>query len=133
VAWKDVKSTYFSILSEEGFRPEFDSDDDIHFRYEGGHYYVTSDSDEGYFCLLFPRFWRIESKEELFAALVAANSVNRRVKVARVVLATDGSNTSVTAECFFTSRSDARSFIVRSLRLIKRAVELFAEDMRDLR
>jgi hypothetical protein len=112
-----------SILSDEGFRPEIDSDGDIHFKYEGAHYYITSNCDDSYFYILFPSFWPIDDVEELGRAMMAANNATRNTKSAKVYIRNDMKAVSATAEALIASPSDVRKFIDRALRCTVRAVE----------
>ena len=86
MGWEDLRQTYMSVLSDEAFRPEIDSDGDIHFKYEGGHYFVTRNCDDGFFYVLYPAFWPIDDVEELGRAVMAASNVVSGESVMVVVL-----------------------------------------------
>lgn len=130
MAWEDLRQSYLAILNSEGFRPEVDSDGDVHFKYEGGNYFVTSNCDDGYFQLLFPNFWRIESGEELAKVVLAASTATRGTKDAKVWVNASLDNVSASAESLINSPADVRHFLGRSLRVIRRAVDTFVEEMR---
>lgn len=121
-----------SMLSDMGFRPEIDSDGDIHFKYEGGNYFITNNCDDTYFHLLYPGLWTLDSKTQQLAALMAANSTNRRVKAAKVWVTPSMNRVDLTLECLIGEPSDVRSIFMRSLRCAQKAVDVFAEEIRDL-
>jgi hypothetical protein len=131
MSWENLRQTYMSILSDEGFRPELDSDGDIHFKYESGHYFITANCDDGFFYILFPSFWSIDDVEELGRAMMAASNVTRRTKAAKVYITKDLKNVSATAEALIANPSDVRKFFNRALISIRSAVESFAKEMRD--
>ena len=131
MSWEDLRKIYLTILIDNGFRPEIDSDGDIHFKYEGGNYFVTANCDDTYFYLLYPGFWSVESPDKQAAALRAANATNLRMKTAKVILGRDMKVVSVTLECYVRQPSDVSSFLMRGLRSIQQAVDVFREEMRD--
>ena len=120
------------MLSDMGFRPEVDSDGDIHFRYEGGNYYITSNCDDTYFFLLFPGFWTLDSKAEQLAGLLAANNASRRVKAAKTYVTPNMDRVSVSLECLVGGPSDVRGFLMRGLRCIQQSVTVFKEELRSM-
>jgi hypothetical protein len=133
VSWESIRRSYISLLENEGFRPEVDAEGDIHFKYEGGHYYITSNCDDTYFHMLYPGFWSIDGRNELLAALLAANSINKTYKAAKVLINKDGDKVSATLEAFIAQPSDARIFLRRALRCVQGAVDDFGKEMRGMR
>jgi len=129
VSWEDLRSTYVSMLTEEGFRPEIDSYGDIHFKFEGGNYYITNNCDDTYFYLLYPSFWSISGDAELSRAMRAANAATRTTKAAKVYVHPDGSDVSATLEVLVASPADVRAFLARGFRCIRSAVNSFIEEM----
>jgi hypothetical protein len=130
VSWEELRTAYMSILVEEGFRPEIDSEGDVHFRYEGGHYFITSNTDNTCCCILFPNFWEISSDAERIKAMVAANNANRATKAAKVWLSADGQNTSASLEALVGAPAEVSGIFSRSLNCLRTAVDRFVEDMR---
>ena len=130
MGWEDLRQTYMSVLSDEAFRPEIDSDGDIHFKYEGGHYFITRNCDDGFFYILYPAFWPIDDVEELGRAVMAASNATRSTKAAKVYIDSDLKDVSATAEALIASPSDARKFVIRALGCIRSAVESFRKEMR---
>ncbi len=131
MSWENLRQTYMSMLSDEGFRPEIDSEGDIHFKYEGGHYYITDNCDDGYFFLLFPGFWTIDNVEELGRAVMAANNATAWTKAAKVYIPPHMKSASATVEVLIASPSDVRKILDRALRSIVSAVERFGNEMRE--
>lgn len=135
--WPTIRSNYQSMLSDEGFRSEVDGDGDLHFRYEGGHYYITQDCDAGYFTMIYPNFWKIENNDEKLAALIAANTATRKVKGVKVCVYDVDSPTTVgvmgaAVQCFITDQSEVRQFLERGLEYIQYAVDVFTKEMRSV-
>jgi hypothetical protein len=130
--WTYLRGKYMSILSGMGFRPEIDSDGDIHFKYEGGNYYITDNCDDTFFFLLYPGIWTLDSKSEQLAGLMAANSATRRVKAAKVFVNSKMDRVAVTVECLVSDPADVRNVLMRSLRCAQEAVKVFKEEIREL-
>jgi len=127
-----MRRKYMSMLTDMGFRPEIDSQGDIHFKYEGGNYYITDNCDDTFFFLLFPGFWSLDSRNEQLAGLMAANSATRQVKAAKVFVSSKLDRVTASLECLITDPDDVPSVIMRGLRCIQQAVNIFKEEMRDL-
>jgi hypothetical protein len=129
MSWENLRQTYMSVLASEGFRPELDGDGDIHFKYEGGHYYVTDNCDDGFFYILFPGFWSIDTGDELARAALAVNTATRDTKAAKVYITRDLKRVSATFEGLVGSSSDVPHIINRALRCIRTAVRTFMDEM----
>jgi hypothetical protein len=127
--WDELRKIYLSILSDEGFRPEIDSDGDVHFKYEGGNYYILEDHDEQFVYILYPNFWAIDSSEEQLKALKAAATATRTTKAAKVLLTPKGDNVSAAFESLVSAPSEIPSILVRALRCVQSAVNKFKEEM----
>lgn len=127
--WDELKEIYLSILSDEGFRPVVDSDGDIHFKYEGGNYYIFAERDEQFIYIQYPRFWGIDGSEERIRALRAANSATATTKAAKVCVTPEGDDVSAAFESLVSAPSELRHILVRGLRCIRSAVNKFVEEM----
>jgi hypothetical protein len=127
--WAAVRQVYLDHLAEEGYRPSVDEDGDVHFKHEGGHYYITHNSDEGYLQVLFPNFWSIDSPEELQAAYRAVSVVNNGYKVVKFYVRADETNLHATAELFITSPHVAVLHLSRCLDVLTTAQRTFREEM----
>jgi hypothetical protein len=130
MSWEELRETYMTILADEGFRPEVDGDGDIHFKYEGGHYFVTRNCDDGFFYILYPGFWAIDDAEELERAVMAASKATRVTKAGKVFIDDDLKDVSATAEMLIVNPADVQKLLTRSLRCIRSAVESFKREMR---
>jgi hypothetical protein len=130
--WPELQQTYMSLLADMGFRPEIDSENDVHFMYEGGNYYISSNCDESYFYLMYPGFWEPENRNEQLSGLMAANATNRQVKAAVVFLSKERQLATATIECLIRDPSDVRSFLLRALRLLQLAVSTFSDELKGL-
>lgn len=128
--WHDLRAKYMATLASEGFRPELDSDGDIHFKYEGRHYYITDNCDDGYFHMLYPGFWPISSGEELARVMVAATTATRGTKAAKVWVHSDFKNVSAVLSALISDPGDVRIFVERGVRCIRAAVDTFKDEMR---
>jgi hypothetical protein len=126
--WDELRKIYLSILSDEGFRPEIDSDGDIHFKHEGGNYYILEDSDEQCIYILYPNFRAIDSEEQV-QALRAAATATRTTKAAKVLLTPKGDSVSAAFESLVSAPPEMRHILVRGLRCIQSAVNKFKEEM----
>lgn len=131
--WPELRQTYMSMLADMGFRPEVDEEQDIHFRFEGGNFYITSNCDDTYFYMIYPGFWEPENRSEQLSGLMAANSANRQVKAATILLSKERNIATVTLECLVKDPSDVSSFLMRALRLIQLAVGTFEEELKALK
>jgi hypothetical protein len=123
-----------SILQQEGYPSQVDSDGDISFTYEGGSYYaMISPDDDRYFAIQYPNFWSIDSDTERLAVLMAAERATRSTKVAKVFLDQDRGDTMAAAEIFLEdwSRLSALS-IGRCISSIRSAVATFQRELRIL-
>lgn len=127
--WDELRKVYLSILSDEGFRPEVDSEGDIHFKYEGGNYYMVENRDEQFIYIMYPSFWVIDSDEERIKALKAAATATRTTKAAKVYLTPDEDNVSAAFESLVSAPLEMSNILVRSLRCIQSAVNKFVEEM----
>jgi hypothetical protein len=128
-AWDAVRQTFLDHLAEEGYRPHFDEGGDIHFKHEGIHFYITTNSDEGYLQVLLPSFWPIESAEELQAAHQAASVVNSTYKVAKFWVRSDGRDMNASAELFVATPQLAMLHLPRCLDVLRGGAHMFREQM----
>lgn len=118
-----------NYLREEGYLPKLDADGDVVFKYEGKLFVVTTDDNDPQFLrVVMPNFWEIESERERQLALEAANRVNERIKVSKVVVRSNN-HVWAMAEQFIDSTPDLEDFFKRTLRVLKIAAEEFAQRM----
>ncbi|MDR3170373.1 MAG: hypothetical protein LBU17_01965 [Treponema sp.] len=124
-----LQTMYTDYLKTEGYLPSIDSDGDIYFKSEGKTYYIiVYDNDLGFFQLLYPEFWNIESEEERLQVAESASYATRRTKVAKVFMTSNG-DTSISAEAFLKNPEDFKNVFPRMLSGIKTARDNFIERM----
>lgn len=119
----------FNFLKEEGYVPDVDGDGDIHFKYEGGHYYLcTSNPDMEYFRIIYPQFWSIDSQEEFERVLRAASHATQKTKVAKIFPVRD--DTWASLEIFVDKPESIKPVFTRMMQALKCAIDTFANEMR---
>lgn len=130
---KDLKANlYLNYLSEEGFRPELDSDGDVQFKMEGLTYFMeVDDRDDAFFRICLPNFWGIENDVERSQVLEAADFTNAKSKVAKIF--TIQSNVWASIELFVPEPDSFRVLFPRSMSAIQNAVRSFADKMKENR
>lgn len=117
------------FLKVEGYVPDLTDDKMVHFKYEGGNYFIaTDDPDPQFFSIVYPKFWAIESSEEYEAALRAGRKATERTKVAKVFPIENDTWASI--EIFIPDIEDVKPVFQRLLRALKSAVETFKAEMR---
>ena len=122
---------YSDYLVREGYHPTIDSDGDVIFKHEGKTYYVDIDtSDASFFRLVYPKFWSVGTGDELASVLLAANTANRKTKVAKVYVLGDFSDTSASIEMFFERPEQFRAVFRRAMLALQAGVRNFVEEMR---
>ena len=107
-----------NYLREEGFCPKA-AGDIITFKYQGMHLIVNGNSeDEGFLQIILPNIYDItgENKAE---ALEAANSVNRKIKVAKIIIFNDSAH--VHFEILLDTTPDLSDIIPRALNILQLA------------
>ena len=127
-----LADTYREFLASEGFEAELDEAGDVSFLIDGRAYWLMIDDDDpGYFRLLFPNFWSIDSESEHQRAMLAAAEVTAEIKVAKVYIL--GDDTQATAEMFLADPHDLRKVFDRALSALQGAVRRYCEIMQDRR
>jgi hypothetical protein len=131
--WKAKEATerYLAFLAEEGYRPKINVDGDVAFKCEGASYVIQIDeSDEQYFRLVYPNFWRIKSDEELAQAKEAALAVTTQKKVVKILLA-GKTNTWATVELFCSPPETFMAVFNRCLSALRGGVNEFVALMQE--
>jgi hypothetical protein len=122
---------YVDFLRSEGYTPELDKDGDIRFKVEGGTYVLfANEADPEYFFIIFPNFWPIENERERAHAFQAACHATSSTKVAKVYPM--GDNVYATIEALYAEPDQFRPVFQRAMAMLKGAVGIFAEKMREL-
>lgn len=120
---------YKAYLEQEGFHPT-QEDKFLWFKAEGRGYVIFDNEDDpGFFQLLFPNFWSIDSDDERIRAYQAANHATAATKVAKIYVDEDGTNVWAGIEMFFESPEQFKGVFARSMNALRTAVDHFKEKM----
>lgn len=127
--WTQRAGFYVEHLSELGYRPKIDDENDIYFRHEGGHYYILSTDDEQYVQIVYLNFWPVEDEDALRRGLLAASVATRSTKVAKVSARPDLANMHITAEVFLARPTDLVDVFERLVGAIQQARTVFLQEV----
>ncbi len=116
-----------SYLQGEGLMPNKDEDGDIVFKYQMKTYIIfdTSD-DEQYLQIALPGIYDV-TEENLVEVLAACNSVNRGIKVAKVIITGDNKSVWVVYESMLDTTPVYDDIVPRSLEILMAAQKSFYE------
>lgn len=116
-----------NFLKEQGFCPQVDEHGSIIFKYQMSTFiFMNNDEDEEFFQLGFPGIFDVtEENREL--ALEAANKVNSKIKVAKVII--PGDDVWVLFEVILDQSPEVGSIIQRGLGILMHARQTFYEEM----
>ena len=115
------------FLQEQGFCPKVDEDNgSIIFKYQMGTFlFINNDEDEEFFQLAFPGIYDGVTEENRELVLEAANKVNSKVKVAKVIVPDD--DVWVLFEVILDQSPEVGSIIKRGLGILSAARQAFYE------
>ena len=121
VEWtrEKLQNIYIEHLRMEGYLPSVDVDGDIQFRGSGDNYFIIIDENDLQFFQVYTGFTLGAISME--DALNAANYSNRRSKVAKITVSSNGLIASVTAELLLEDPRDFSPVFARALSLIRNA------------
>ena len=123
------KMKMLNYLKTEGYVPNLDSDGDVHFKYEGGHYFACFHNDDpGFFRIIYPKFWSIDDEDERERVIRAANRTTARTKVAKIFTVEDETWGSI--ELFISDFAQIEKFFPRMMSALKAAINTFVETVR---
>lgn len=127
---KALQSMYVSFLNDKGFsKVKVDKDGDVEFEADDlGFYIAVTESDPGFFQLVLPGIWGIESEGERVRAFQAINHANRQVKAAKLYVAND--KVWVSVEMFVEKPEDFKAVFDRSRETLMGAAAVYARAMR---
>ena len=116
-----------NFLKEQGFCPQVDENGSIIFKYQMSTFiFLNNDEDEEFFQLAFPYISDVtEENREL--VLEAANKVNSKIKVAKVII--PGDDVWVLFEVILDQSPEVGSIIQRGLGILMGARRAFYEEM----
>lgn len=131
-AWTkaDLQSIYVEYLRNEGYLPSIDVDGDIQFKVSGYNYFIIIDENDLQFFQVYTGFSLGASSLENVA--IAVNFTNRRSKVAKIAVSSDGRVASITAELLLNDPRDFKPVFARTLSLIRNAENNFLSYLREL-
>ncbi|MDR3276120.1 MAG: hypothetical protein LBT11_02740 [Treponema sp.] len=120
-----------TYLGDNGYSPSINSDGDILFHYDDGNYYIFIEEDDpGFFWVVYPNFWPIESDFERAKVAAAASYASRMTKVAKVYISgSNNNNTSISVEILLRTPEDFKLFFNRILSIIASARNHFVQQM----
>jgi len=122
---------YLAYLRRRGYNPELDEDGDINFKKEGGIYLIfPDDTDDEYFSIVYPNFWKVESDAERTRALTACNLAIRVSKVVKVFLRQDSKNIWAAVEVFVVKPENFEEVFDRLMSALRNGVTTFADEMK---
>jgi hypothetical protein len=124
----DLQKIYMDYLRQEGYTPAVDEDGDIRFKVAGDTYYIIIDENDLQFFQIYMGFnlGAISQQE----ALNAVNNSNRRSKVVKIALSSDGKIVSITAELLLNNPRDFMPVFSRAISLIKNAENNFMAQLK---
>jgi hypothetical protein len=126
-----VKAENIAVLLKQDKRfdeVKIDEDGDIAFDHKDGHYYIITDQeDEKYVRVFLPNFLNLE-KNDIGAALSAANDATAKVKVAKIYVLENMVNCSV--ELFLESEESFYKLLDRIFSIIIDAVLAFYKSLK---
>jgi len=130
-AWTkaDLQSIYVEYLRTEGYLPVIDVDGDIQFKVAGDNYFIIIDEKDLQFFQIYMGFSLGAVTAE--DALNAANFSNRRSKVVKVALSSDGTVASITAELLVKEPTDFIPIFSRAISLMRNAESNFMNQLRE--
>jgi len=125
-----MQKMYVDFLTEEGYRPEIDSDGDVQFKAEGRTYFINVvEDDPTYFRVVLANIWPIESEDERVQCLVAVDYSNAKAKVTKSYLVKD--NIWVGIETFIPEAEDFKKIFKRCMSALNNGVTHFVSKMKE--
>lgn len=113
----------FNYLRRQGLVPEYDSKDNIWFKYEMRNYlFFNNDEDAQFINLTMPRIYDV-TDDNRFAVLEAMNEVNETTKVVKLTIA--GNSVWCATEIMMDSDPDLDDLIPRLLKILRTAQDKF--------
>ena len=126
-----LQEVYVSYLKEQGYQPKVDSDGDVVFKVQGITFYIAVDEkDLQSFRIVLPNFWKIESSEEKEKAYKAANSVNGKIKVAKVYMNAKEDRMLMDANIYVENPESFKPHFLRMVNVLITGVQGFGDAMK---
>jgi len=125
---KKLAEAYVSFLSEEGYRPSLDKDQDVTFKKEGWVFLILIDPDDPvYLRVVCPNFWNVSSDEERSRVLAACSTANQRTKAVKFYLISD--SLWAATEMFFADQNGYKPVFERILNTMVTGVSSLVSDL----
>lgn len=116
------------FLTREGFRPEFDEDGDVRFKYEGWTFWVMISDDPTHLRVAHPNFWPLDDDAERRRALAVAAEVQWRFRVGRLTVL--DRTVWATVEAYLPDEHAFEKVLLRNLSALQALVSEFVDAMR---
>jgi hypothetical protein len=121
---KRQQEMYLEYLKTEGYIPTLDQDGDILFKIAGSFYFLMIDENDPEFFQLYKGI-NLESTP-MQDALEAANYTNRRSKVAKMYITTDGTAAIIKVEMLLKEPDAYKAVFKRCISILQNAESIFA-------
>jgi hypothetical protein len=129
MAWDEIRDLHVEFLTEQGFRPEIDEGGDVHFRYEGRHFYIMEAEEDTFFHLLLPSFYPLTGETDVRNAALAASAASRVMKVAKVFLNSTLDDVSASVELLVAEPTDVHDHLLVCVEILAAARAEFVKQM----
>lgn len=130
VSKKYLQQLYVNFLTEEGYRPEIDSDGDVRFKHDGKILFIgVSESDANFFRIVLPNIWKIENDTERRKVLAAVDYSNAKSKVSKAYILNN--NVWVAIEMFVGDPEGFTTMFTRCLAALMNGKDNFVVKMRE--
>ena len=117
----------WDFLSNEGYKPYIDEDNDVVFKAEGYTFYVdNTPSDGNYLGIVMPYLMEVDSEDLLstFAAMAACNEITREKKLVQAYISDDG-DVMFCADTYIGSGGDMDEFLDAAITFMIRGLKSF--------
>jgi hypothetical protein len=129
---EELQKFYLDFLKEEGYSGSLDSDGDIDFKFEGEQYILYVDeNDPAYFRIQAGYVCDLDSDEEVFKHLEAANAVNAEYKLGKIFLRIEKEHVLLETSLFLAQPDDFKPFFKRCLGILQGMISDFAEKLKE--
>ena len=127
---EQLRKLYLDFLTEEGYKGYVDEDGDIEFNFEGDKYVLYIDvNDPEYFRLQSGYICDIDSEEDIFNLLAAANAVNTEYKLGRIYIKLEKKLILLETTLFLAHPNNFKPFLKRCLGILQSMASDFADKL----
>lgn len=125
---EEVRIEYMNYLTEEGYRPEVDSDGDVKFKREGRTYYIMARNKRIFWISV--SFSKENACEQKF--LLSLDKVNRRFLNVTTAVNSDCNSLSISSRSWIVNPDDWKYILTKSMDSIDNAYEASRDYYNDL-